>query len=136
MPNRPEEFFKLGEHYICDLSGCDPALLFDSQRARALFTQAVRKSGLTIVDEGFYEFSPHGFTCFLLLAESHASLHAWPEFGYCAIDLFTCNLDLDTRPLVNTLKDMFGSQHASVQRIHREGLVESRQMKGVLIPHG
>lgn len=133
MPNRAPEFFKLGEHYICDLSGCDPALLFDSQRARALFTQAVRKSGLTIVDEGYYEFSPHGFTCFLLLAESHASLHAWPEYSYCAVDLFTCNVDFDARPLINTLQDLLGCQHAAVQRIHRQGL---KEMKGVFISRG
>lgn len=131
MPNRASKFFKLGEHYICDLSGCDPALLFDSQRARALFTQAVRKSGLTIVDEGYFEFSPHGFTCFLLLAESHASLHVWPEYGYCAVDLFTCNVDLDTRPLINTLKDLFGCQHAEIQRIHRQGLVEQALLQEV-----
>jgi S-adenosylmethionine/arginine decarboxylase-like enzyme len=43
--NRFSEFFTLGEHYICDLSDCDPALLLDSERARNLFTQAVRKSG-------------------------------------------------------------------------------------------
>lgn len=136
MHNRGSEFFKLGEHYICDLSGCDPALLFDSQRARALFTQAVRKSGLTIVDEGYFEFSPHGFTCFLLLAESHASLHAWPEYGYLAVDLFTCNVDLDTRPLINTLKDLFGCQHAEIKRIHRQGLIEAQATKGVFVFRG
>lgn len=89
-----------------------------------LFTQAVRMSGLTIVDEGYYEFSPHGFTCFLLLAESHASLHAWPEYNYCAIDLFTCNVQLDTRPLINMLKDLFGCRQASIQKIHRLAQVE------------
>lgn len=119
----------LGEHYICDLSGCDPALLFDSKRAKALFTQAVRKSGLTIVDEGYYEFSPHGFTCFLLLAESHASLHAWPEYGYCAVDLFTCNLDFDSQPLLHTLKDLFGCRHASMRRIERQGLLKPEALK-------
>ncbi len=130
--NRSNKFFKLGEHYICDLSGCDRELLFNSERARALFTQAIRKSGLTIVGEGFYPFSPHGFTCFLLLAESHASLHAWPEYGYCAIDVFTCNLNFDGRPLINMLKDLFGSQHASIQRLHRRTLVERQALKEVM----
>lgn len=88
-------------------------------------------SGLTIVDEGFYQFSPHGFTCFLLLAESHASLHAWPEYSYCAIDLFTCNLKLDLQPLINMLKDMFGGQFASVQQIHRQACVEIQNVNEV-----
>jgi S-adenosylmethionine decarboxylase len=111
---------KLGEHIICDLSGCDRELLLDSDRSRDLFTQAVRESGLTIVSEGYYRFSPHGFTCFLLLAESHASLHAWPEHGYCAIDIFTCNLGNDLFPLVNRLQSIFNSGHCSVRMVDRE----------------
>lgn len=111
---------KLGEHFICDLSDCNRALLLDGERSRELFTQAVRESGLTIVSEGFYKFSPHGFTCFLLLAESHASLHAWPEFGYCAIDLFTCNLTMDIYPLVQRLQSLFGSGQCSVRNLDRE----------------
>lgn len=111
---------KLGEHFICDLSDCDRGLLLDSERSRDLFTRAVRDSGLTIVSEGFYKFSPHGFTCFLLLAESHASLHAWPEYGYCAIDLFTCNLTMDIQPLVEKLQKLFGSGTCTVRYLDRE----------------
>jgi len=114
---------KLGEHYICDLSNCNQELLLDAKLSRDLFYKAVYESGLTIVSEGYYEFNPHGFTCFLLLAESHASLHAWPEHGYCAIDLFTCNLDLDIQPLINRLQVMFGAADISVRKIEREAEV-------------
>jgi len=114
---------KLGEHYICDLSNCNQELMLDAKLSRDLFYKAVFESGLTIVSEGYYEFNPHGFTCFLLLAESHASLHAWPEHGYCAIDLFTCNLDLDIQPLINRLQVMFGAADISVRKIEREAEV-------------
>lgn len=110
---------KLGEHLICDFSDCDQDLLFDSERASGLFTEAVRDSGLTIVSEGFFPFSPHGFTCFLLLAESHASLHAWPEYGYCAIDLFTCNLQMDMLPLVKKLQTLLGSGSYTIRNLDR-----------------
>ena len=113
---------RLGEHYICDLSNCNRELLYDSERSRDLFFQAVRDSGLTIVSEGYYPFSPHGFTCFLLLAESHASLHAWPEYGYCAIDLFTCNLDLDIQPLVDKLISLFGAQDVHIKVVSRNAV--------------
>ncbi|MDX9993595.1 MAG: adenosylmethionine decarboxylase [Anaerolineales bacterium] len=116
---------RLGEHYICDLSGCPSELLLDSERAYTLFSRAVRESGLTVVDEGFYKFSPHGFTCFLLLAESHASLHAWPEYGYCAIDLFTCNLGLDLTPLVEKIKTAFGAQSYTLRLIKRDAALAS-----------
>ncbi len=115
---------KLGEHYICDLSNCNREALLDSERAYALFSRAVRNSGLTVVDEGFYKFSPHGFTCFLLLSESHASLHAWPEYGYCAIDLFTCALGKDLIPLIQEIKQAFGADNFSLRKLDRDAEVQ------------
>lgn len=111
---------KLGEHYICDLSRCNRELLFDSERSYRLFTQAVRASGLTVLDESFHKFSPHGFTCFLLLSESHASLHAWPEHGYCAIDFFTCALDKDLLPLIERIQKDFGADNLSLRKLDRD----------------
>lgn len=114
---------QLGEHLICDLSGCNREILFDSDRSYALFSSAVRESGLTVLDEGYYKFSPHGFTCFLLLSESHASVHAWPEHGYCAIDVFTCNLGMDLTPLIERLKTDFGAESCSLRRVDRNAQI-------------
>jgi S-adenosylmethionine decarboxylase proenzyme len=115
---------KLGEHFIFDLSNCNHEILMDSERAYSLFAQAVRESGLTVVDEGFYTFSPHGFTCFLLLAESHASLHAWPEYDDCAIDLFTCAIGKNMLPLIQRIKEAFGADNFALRKIDREAEVE------------
>jgi len=111
---------KLGEHFIFDLSDCSREILMDGEKSYSLFAQAVRDSGLTVVDEGFYKFNPHGFTCFLLLAESHASLHAWPEYGYCAIDLFTCAIGKDMLPLLLRLKEDFGADDFVLRKLDRE----------------
>lgn len=119
---------KLGEHYIFDLSDCNPEILMDSERSYSLFAQAVRESGLTVVDDGFYKFSPHGFTCFLLLAESHASLHAWPEYGYCAIDIFTCAIGKDMMPLIQRLKEAFGADDFALRKLDREASIEAASM--------
>jgi S-adenosylmethionine decarboxylase len=115
---------KLGEHFIFDLSDCNHEILMDGEGAYSLFAQAVRESGLTVVDEGFYKFSPHGFTCFLLLAESHASLHAWPEYDYCAIDLFTCAIGKDMMPLIQRIREALGANNFSLRKIDREAEVE------------
>ena len=115
---------KLGEHFIFDLSNCNHEILMDSEHAYSLFAQAVRESGLTVVDEGFYKFSPHGFTCFLLLAESHASLHAWPEYDYCAIDLFTCAIGKDMMPLIQRIKEALGADNFTLRKIDRDAEVE------------
>jgi S-adenosylmethionine decarboxylase len=124
---------KLGEHYICDLSNCNRGLLLDPERASALFSRAVKESGLTVVDEGFYKFSPHGFTCFLLLAESHASLHAWPEYGYCAIDLFTCAIGKDLIPLIQKIKSALGSDNFSLRKLDRDAEVERFMMPATVM---
>ena len=116
---------KLGEHYIVDLSNCNREILYDSGKLYSLFMRVVRKSGLTVVDEGFYKFSPHGFTCFLLLAESHASLHAWPEYGFCAIDLFSCALDKDLLPFIQRIKDALGADNYVLRKLDREAEVMS-----------
>ena len=117
---------KLGEHYIFDLSNCNQEVLMDSERAYSLFADAVRSSGLTVVDEGFYKFSPHGFTCFLLLSESHASLHAWPEYGYCAIDLFTCAIGKDLLPLIQDIKNALGADNFTLRKLDRDAEIETR----------
>jgi S-adenosylmethionine decarboxylase len=119
-----EKKMHLGDHRIIDLSGCDPELLLNPERSRDLFFNAVKDVGLTVVSEGFYQFSPHGFTCFLLLAESHASLHAWPEYGYLAIDLFTCNLGRDLNPLLSKFQEIFGAKSVSVRSMTRSARVE------------
>jgi len=126
---------KLGEHYIVDLSNCNRELLMDSERAYQSFSRAVRASGLTVVDEGFYKFSPHGFTCFLLLAESHASLHAWPEYGYCAIDLFTCAIGKDLLPLIQQIRDEFGATHFSFLKLDRDAELIGRMALTFAAPH-
>jgi S-adenosylmethionine decarboxylase proenzyme len=98
----------------------------DSEQAYKMFANAVRSSGLTVVDEGFYKFSPHGFTCFLLLSESHASLHAWPEYGYCAIDLFTCAIGKDLLPLIKNIKDALGADNFTLRKLDRDAEIETQ----------
>ena len=117
---------KLGEHYIFDLSNCNHEILMDGERAYSLFARAVHESGLTVVDEGFYKFSPHGFTCFLLLAESHASLHAWPEYDYCAIDIFTCDIGKDLLPLIKQIKDLLGADSFTLRKLDRNAETATR----------
>jgi S-adenosylmethionine decarboxylase len=131
VPVKLEKLLQLGDHLIVDLSGCDPVLLLNPERSRDLFFNAVKGSGLTVVSEGFYRFSPHGFTCFLLLAESHASLHAWPEYGYLAIDLFTCNLGRDLNPLLCKIQEAFRATHISVRTITRTAQVEKEVVHNV-----
>lgn len=56
----------------------------------------VKKAGLTPIGEpGCFEFEGGGFTAFIILAESHVSLHTWPELGFLDMDVFVCNVTRD-----------------------------------------
>jgi len=110
---------KFGEHYICELWGCDPEILLDNKKIEQLFETTAIKSGLSVVGNGSFEFNPHGLSCYLLLEESHASVHTWPENGYCALDLFTCDLNLDIIPFFERLQTLFCAQSIHIQMIER-----------------
>jgi len=80
----------LAEYYSCDISTLDNiSLLEDCMR------EAVLASGATIIDTKFHQFSPYGVSGVIVIAESHMAIHTWPEYGYAAIDFFTCGDSVD-----------------------------------------
>ena len=80
----------IGKHCILELYGCDPARLDDEAFLRSLITTAVQQAGATLLNLITHHFAPQGVTGLALLAESHLSIHTWPESGYAAVDVFTC----------------------------------------------
>ena len=85
-----------GQHLIADLHGCTG--LDDVARIERALRAAVGAGGATILDLRLHHFGPgQGVTGVALLAESHISVHTWPEHGYAALDFFLCGVrhDLD-----------------------------------------
>ncbi len=79
-----------GIHAQADLWGCSFEVLDDMNRVRSLMLEAARKAQMTVLGEVSHKFEPQGCAVILLLAESHASIHTYPESGYTAVDVFTC----------------------------------------------
>lgn len=75
---------------LIELGGCDPVLLDDLARIREAMIEAARKGRTTILNTSFHKFSPQGVSGVIVLAESHISVHTWPEESYAAVDVFTC----------------------------------------------
>lgn len=80
----------LGTHIICELSGCDPILLTDLERVQATMVEAAKEANAEILKVAFHRFQPHGVSGVVVIAESHLSIHTWPESGYAAVDFYTC----------------------------------------------
>ena len=79
-----------GKHFIASYLDCDLRAIADLDSLVQAMNSAVSSSGATILDKCSYVFAPNGLTIVYLLSESHASLHTYPEYGACFVDLFTC----------------------------------------------
>lgn len=80
-----------GNHGLLDLYGCDEAILKDEGRLKTALMAAAQSAEATILTEHFHTFGgAGGVTGGLLLAESHISIHTWPEHRFAAIDAFIC----------------------------------------------
>ncbi len=80
----------LGTHLLLDLKDCKSELLDDIEFIKQAMIEAADEAGATIVGETFHKFSPVGVTGIIAIAESHLCIHTWPEYGYAAVDIFTC----------------------------------------------
>jgi len=106
----------LGTHIIAEFFGCEE--LNNLKFVRDSLKEAALVCGATILHEKFHKFSPQGLTGYLLLAESHISIHTWPEHGYAAIDVFTCGL-MDAEKAVYFLAKQFKAQRVESRKIMR-----------------
>ncbi|MFM8543475.1 MAG: adenosylmethionine decarboxylase [Vulcanococcus sp.] len=80
----------IGKHCILELYDCSHSKLDDETFLRSTISAAVQRAGATLLQLITHQFEPQGITGLALLAESHLSIHTWPESGYAAVDVFTC----------------------------------------------
>jgi len=109
----------LGRHVIGDIFNCDKQKLNDLDYVKSAMIEAAKISGATIVDTVFHRFSPQGISGTVVIAESHLAIHTWPEYGFCAIDLFTCGETVDPYKAFSHLEKMFDAKSSSVKELKR-----------------
>lgn len=108
-----------GRHLILDLYDCDQALLDDYEELERLLQVALNMAGAKILRMFGEKFKPQGVTLLALLAESHASIHTWPELGYAAIDLYTCGDTTNTHRAAEFLKTKLKSKQSEEKELVR-----------------
>lgn len=111
---RPHLREALGFHLLLELYDCPFDRLNDRAVVEAVVREAAVDAGVTIVESAFHEFSPHGVSGVLVIAESHISIHTWPEKGYAAVDLFTCGeRPVLERAAANLVQRLGATTHAA-----------------------
>ena len=113
----------LGKHLLLDLKDCDEEVLNDLGFLRNALVAAATACGATVLGESFHPFSPQGVSGVVIIAESHLSIHTWPEYGYAAIDIFTCGTSVEPEKAAEFLIEKLGAKGHSLTEIKRGFLV-------------
>ena len=106
--NNDEKLIHQSKHLLLELYGCDSQKLNDESFLRCTLNKSAKLAKATVLNLISNKFDPQGVTAIALLAESHISIHTWPESNYSAIDIFTCGQnmkpELASQYLIEALK--------------------------------
>ncbi len=120
----------LGKHLLLELKDCDVKLLNDLDYLREALNAVATLIGATVIKDSFYQFSPQGVSGVVIIAESHISIHTWPEFRYAAVDVFTCGEVILPVRAVKPLAEKLKAGSTSYIELKRGLLTESVAAEG------
>lgn len=112
----------LGNHILVEFSGCSPEIMNEVSTIEKSMVDAAEKAGATVINSTFHHFSPYGVSGVVVIQESHLAIHSWPEYGYAAVDLFTCGDQVDAWLSFDHLKECFKAQKYSALEMRRGSL--------------
>ncbi len=126
----------LGLHILADLYGVDAERIDRVEDVRDLLETAVKVADLTKISSHYYQFQPHGATGVVLLAESHISIHTWPEHGLATVDVYTCGDPTKAYRAMEYIVNTLEPKRVDKQ-VHERGLVgehrQSEELRSILL---
>jgi len=120
----------LGKHLLLELKDCDAGLLNDLDYLREALTGVAILIGATVIKDSFYQFSPQGISGVVIIAESHISIHTWPEYCFAAVDVFTCGEVIEPAKAVKPMVEKLKAKSTSYIELKRGVLIESPAVAG------
>jgi S-adenosylmethionine decarboxylase len=109
----------LGNHILLELWGVSEALLNDSAALERCLVEAASRGGAHVLEGRFRCFEPQGISGVIILAESHVTIHTWPELGYAAVDIFTCGPPTTGDQVSHQVVTAFSPTSYEVRRLQR-----------------
>lgn len=114
----------MASQFFVDLYGCDDSVINDLEKIKMIAHDAIESIGADIVEECFHEFAPQGITYIAVISTSHFSVHTWPEHGYAAVDIFSCDEKVPGM-VAERLQEAFGAKKSKVREFERD--IEGRE---------
>lgn len=109
----------LGCHILAEMSFCNPKALSDVAKVEDIMVRAALEAKAEIREIVLHKFSPDGVSGVVVIAESHLSIHTWPEIGYAAIDVYTCGETTDPRRACYFIAEKLGAQDVCLSEVKR-----------------
>jgi len=109
----------LGRHLIVEFYNCDGNFLNDIKKIKEILIGGAKYAKATIIKVVFHKFSPYGVTGIIIIAESHISLHTWPEYSFASIDIYTCGSKVNPWKAYQFYKKYFKPKTVSVLEMKR-----------------
>lgn len=109
----------IGHHYIVEASGCDPKIISSVEKVQQILVKTAKISGVQVWSVSINRFPPNGVSGVIVISESHISTHTWPEFGYVALDFYTCGSEIDPEKAVFYAVEAFGASTSHITEITR-----------------
>lgn len=116
---------------LLELKDCNSKLLNDRKRLEEILVTAAKEAKATVIESRFHKFNPFGISGVVVIAESHLTIHTWPEYCYAAVDIFTCGETLKPSVAANYLISKLQSENPSMVEVKR-GLLSPDDRK---LPH-
>ncbi len=123
--------YALGTHLLIELKDCNPEILKNLEKVRSALVTAAKKAKATVIDLSFREFQPFGISGVVVIAESHLTIHTWPEYSYAAVDIFTCGDHIKSEVAASYIIKVLESKNPSIVEMKR-GLLSHKNEK---LPH-
>ena len=123
--------YALGKHLLIELRECNSEVLKSLEKVRKILISAAKEAKATIINNSFHEFNPFGISGVVVIAESHFTIHTWPEYGYAAVDIFTCGEIIQPELAVSYLVKKFECKNPSIVEMKR-GILSHKNEK---LPH-
>ena len=117
--NNDENLIHQSKHLLLELYRCDYDKLNDESFLRCTLNRAAKLANATVLNLISNKFEPQGVTAIALLAESHISIHTWPESNYSAVDIFTCGQNMLPELASQYLIDALKAEEHSLRVIER-----------------
>jgi S-adenosylmethionine decarboxylase proenzyme len=118
----------LGTHLLIELWSCDKDKLDKLGYLEETMSQAAGTAGATVLKSVFQDFNPQGVSGVVVIAESHLTIHTWPEHAYAAVDIFTCGTTVDPWRAAEFLRVELEADHIKIQDFRR-GIPPSDEME-------